>query len=98
MTDLAKLARLHLQTEAAHMSLRQIAMLGMICDDPNVGSIGDIAKAIGAPKTVVTRAMQTFEIWGLAIVRADPNDRRRRIIRPTEAGQRLRASFLWKSK
>ncbi|WBO22290.1 helix-turn-helix domain-containing protein [Sphingomonas abietis] len=93
MSDLAALARQHLDTMASHLTLRQIAILGLICDDTKVGSTGAIGKALGLAKPAVTRATRTFGLLGLATVRQDPSDRRLKIITPTEEGLRLRASF-----
>lgn len=93
MNDLATMARLHLSTMAAHLTLRQIAMLGLICDDPSVGSTGDIARKLDIFKPVVTRAIRTFEMLGLATCERSPSDGRLKIIKPTEDGLKLRASF-----
>ena len=93
MNDLAAHARAHLSTMASHFTLRQIAILGLICDEPDAGSTGDIAKSLGLTKPVVTRAIRAFETLGLATIRRSPSDGRLKIIKPTEAGLRLRASF-----
>jgi len=93
VSDLAVLARLHLSGLASHLTLRQIVLLGMICDDPDVGSTGEIAKKLGLTKPVITRAVRAFEVLGLATSHRSPTDGRCRVIIPTEAGFQLRASF-----
>ncbi|WBO22292.1 MarR family transcriptional regulator [Sphingomonas abietis] len=93
MNDLAAMARRHASTEAASLTLRQIAMLGIICDETPPGSTGDIAKMLGVRKPVVSRATRALEKAGLATSRQDPVDGRLRIMSPTAAGIRLRKSF-----
>ncbi|WP_454887426.1 MarR family transcriptional regulator [Sphingomonas oryzagri] len=93
MSDLAAMARQHLSTMTGHLTLRQIAMLGLICDDPDAGSTGEIATKLGLAKPVVTRAIRMFELLGLATSRRNPSDGRLKIITPTQRGIQLRASF-----
>lgn len=96
MTDLPTLALAWVRDPAyVEMTARQIALLGLITQSGPQGfwRVRELAPAIGASKPVITRALNAFEVMGLAERVRDPDDRRSINIVPTEAAFVLREAL-----
>jgi len=75
------------------MTLRQMAVLGILCDEPGLHRVRTLAKEIGAQKPVVTRILDRFEQMGIAQRLPDHDDRRDLFIVATAEGIELRAKL-----
>ena len=65
---------------------------------PQPPTIGSVASLLGMDRTTLTAALKPLVRRGLIGVKADPNDRRGRLLTLTAAGRRLAASAVpvWK--
>jgi DNA-binding MarR family transcriptional regulator len=59
---------------------------------PEPPAIGPVARLLTMDRTTLTAALKPLERSGLVAIAVDPNDRRNRLLRLTEAGQRVLAS------
>jgi Transcriptional regulators len=69
---------------------RQLAMLGIVCDEPGKHSVKALASTMGVAKPIVTRATNVMEASGLVQRVRCRDDRRVTYVLPTEKGQALR--------
>src|SRR4051794_40129901 len=65
---------------------------------PEPPAIGPVARLLAMDRTTLTAALKPLERDGLVVVTSDPNDRRNRLLRLTDEGQRVLASAvpLWR--
>ncbi len=91
MTDLVTACRSFLASEHYFDATpRQLAMLGVICDDAGPHHVSNVAAKLGVQKPAVTRAVDALANRGLVKrVRSD-TDRREVFIFPTRTGDMLR--------
>lgn len=102
---------LHLQRAARAMArrfdeaLRPLGLtngqfsLMMSLNRPEPPSIGSVAALLAMDRTTLTAALKPLERRGLVTVRADPGDRRSRLLTLTPAGRALLAGAvpIWES-
>jgi len=69
----------------------------MSLNRPTPASIGQVAETLGMDRTTLTANLKPLERRGLAVVSADPDDRRSRRIALTDAGMALlsEAAPIW---
>ncbi|EPR09900.1 hypothetical protein M527_07185 [Sphingobium indicum IP26] len=94
MVDLATECRRFVQSPAyAEMTLRQLALLSVLADDPGPHHVRHLARTLHVSKPVITRALIRLEQRDLVLRAINPRDRRDRFIALTDAGRALRSSF-----
>jgi DNA-binding MarR family transcriptional regulator len=59
---------------------------------PEPPSIGPVARLLAMDRTTLTAALRPLERDGLVVIATDPDDRRSRLLRLTDEGQRVLAS------
>jgi DNA-binding MarR family transcriptional regulator len=69
-----------------NMTLRQVALFGLVADAPSIPSYEEMALRLGISKPVITRAFNTLSQLGLIIRSIDPTDRRKRLLSLTAFG------------
>jgi DNA-binding MarR family transcriptional regulator len=89
--DLAR-ASLAWSSSAAYIELtpRQIALLGLLCDDPGPHHVRTAAARLRVSKPVIVRAVNTMETLYLVVRAKDPADGRNCLLAATVAGAALR--------
>jgi DNA-binding MarR family transcriptional regulator len=97
LNDLASLAlRFTCSPAWRDFTLRQVAILGVIADEPGPHTIRGIAARLQLSKPVVCRAITT--LWQLIERRRDPRDRRNVFLLLTLDGRRLRDDLLLQAR
>lgn len=89
MTDICLSAAKYARGGHPDLTLRQIAIFGLICDEPGQ-SVGPIAATLGLSKPVITRGKNALTALGLIDTRCLVEDKRRVSITPTLHGIELR--------
>jgi len=89
---LAALTWVHSQ-DYVNMTLRQAALLAVICDEPGPHTVRGLAEALGVSKAVVSRAVHALMFIGLAGRRSDPSDRRSVLVDATVSGRAIRSAM-----
>ncbi|MDX3883582.1 MAG: MarR family transcriptional regulator [Sphingomonas sp.] len=91
LPDIATIAR-HLigRSPAGALTLRQIAMIGIVCDRPGPHTVGSIAAALDVAKPVITRSVRRLTALGLIRWHRSTADRRLILIDPTDLGRQAR--------
>jgi DNA-binding MarR family transcriptional regulator len=86
--DLAALAQSWVTTVPSlrNMTLRQVALFGIVADADTIPSYSEMAIRLGSSKPVITRAFNTFSQLGLIVRSSDPTDRRKRVLSLTALG------------
>jgi len=86
--DLAELAQSWVTTVPSlrNMTLRQVALFGIVADAATIPSYSEMAIRLGSSKPVITRAFNTFSQLGLIVRSSDPTDRRKRVLSLTALG------------
>lgn len=92
MGDLALTSRIWLAREPdlANMTLRQLALLSLLCDEEGPHRVRTMATGIGVTKPVVTRAMAALNALHMVTRHRDPDDGRDCFYRPTPLGEVVR--------
>lgn len=92
MGDLATMARrwLHAEPALSGMTLRQLAVLQILCDAPGPHRTRTLAPLIHASKPVITRATNSLGLMGMVQRIRDPDDGRDCFYIATPAGKALR--------
>ncbi len=94
MADLAAAALAWTRTAPGQeLTTRQIAMLALVCDEPNLREVRHLAGALHVAKPVITRAANTMQALGLVQRVKLPEDKRCCAIIPTAAGTALRCEM-----
>ncbi|HEX2594777.1 MAG TPA: MarR family winged helix-turn-helix transcriptional regulator [Rhizomicrobium sp.] len=93
MNDLATAALACVRSGCEDLTIRQIAMLGLLCDEAGPHSTGSIALRLGVDKPVITRSINRFEQMGLIHQAISPKDRRRNILTPMPVGRTAREAL-----
>lgn len=74
-------------------TIRQLAMLGIVCDDPGPHHVRTLAKAMMVNPPIISRAVDKLSAMGL-VRRAHPkSDRRDCVIVATDQGMALRQAL-----
>lgn len=76
----------------AELTLRQLAILAIICDRPGPHRVRDLAAELAVGKPIITRAIHAFQRHGLALCHKE-EDRRSVDLEPTDAGHVVRAAM-----
>lgn len=91
MSDLVKAARRFVVSEYYfEVTLRQIAILGILCDDEGPHQTKTIAETLGIGKPVVTRSVIHLEQIGYVARLPSEKDKRVVTVEPTIPGRYLR--------
>jgi DNA-binding MarR family transcriptional regulator len=61
---------------------------------PEPPAIGPVAQLLAMDRTTLTAALKPLERDGLVVIASNPNDRRNRLLRLTDEGQRVLASAI----
>ncbi len=89
MSDICLAAARYAREGHPDLTLRQIAIFGLICDEPGQ-SVGPLARTLGLSKPVITRAKLVLTAMGLIESVPIKQDRRKISISPTGYGVELR--------
>lgn len=95
MPDLVIAARTFVSLpEARNLTVRQLALLGIIVDEDGPHHVRNLAAKLGVTKPVITRAVQKLGTKGLVerCLQAT-DDRRDCVVAATVAGRALRATL-----
>jgi len=91
---LPTLAAAWVRTKPAHdLTIRQIAVLNVVCVDDSPHRVRWIAEKLNLSKPVVTRALTKLHTLGLVAKERDPHDGRDILVHETDAGLALRSSM-----
>ncbi|MBG6116755.1 DNA-binding MarR family transcriptional regulator [Sphingobium sp. JAI105] len=94
MTDLVTAALRYVRSpDYCELSLRQLALLGIVADSDGPHHVRDLANEMGVAKPVVTRAVQKLKTLGLLTHARSGPDRRDCLVSATDPGRALRAAF-----
>jgi DNA-binding MarR family transcriptional regulator len=94
MSDFVTLCRRWvMHPEQREMTLRQVALIGVVADEPGPHHVRDLAAKLSVSKPVVTRAVTALKVRGILTSHRPAADRRHCIVELTEAGRELRASW-----
>ncbi len=95
MPDLVVAARAFVTLpEARNLTVRQLALLGIVVDEDGPHHVRHLAAKLGVTKPVITRAVQKLGAKGLVERRLQATDDRRDcVVAPTVAGRFLRAAL-----
>jgi len=95
--DLASLAAQFARSPALRdITIRQLAILGVIADEPGPHTIRGVAARLQLSKPVVCRAID--KLWPLIERRPDPRDRRNLFLCLTLDGRRLRDDLILQAR
>lgn len=80
---------------AGEFTVRQLALLGLVCDMAafGPGHVRDLAKELKVSKPVITRAVNSLEKLGLVKRVRIESDKRCCLVSATDAGHALRAAM-----
>ena len=76
--------------QRANFSLPRSQSLMMICIGDGICRQGDIAKHLRVSKQAVRQGVKELEAKGLVVIDPDPADRRQKLLRFTDKGERMR--------
>ena len=94
MSDIFTLSREWvIGARSGDMTLRQVALIGVVADGPGPHHVRDLAATLGVSKPVITRAVASLKERGILTTHRPVEDRRDCIVNLTEAGRALRASW-----
>ena len=94
MTDIAKSALAYCKAPLPiELTIRQLALLGVLCDEEGPHHVRHLAQRLGVQKPVITRSVDQFEVMGLARRTKDPVDGRSVHIVASDHGRRLRSQM-----
>lgn len=74
------------------LTLRQAAILAIICDRPGPHRVRDLAAELRVTKPVITRALQAFQRHGMVLCHKE-DDRRSIDVEATDAGHAVREAM-----
>ena len=80
---------LHLTRAGDLHSVRELAVLGTLVEQPQINGVRELAKHLNVAKPVITRACDLLVAEALVTRETDSNDRRCVVLRATKAGQKL---------
>lgn len=98
MNDLATAALACVRAGYDELTIRQVAMLGIICDEPGPHSTGSIARRLGVDKPVITRSLIRFEKLGMVEQTTCRKDRRRNVLTLTPLGVSTREAMRFQTR
>lgn len=98
MNDLATAALACVRAGYDDMTIRQIAILGVICDEEQPHSTGSIARRLKVDKPVISRFLRRFEERGMIEQATCSKDRRRNLVKLTPLGVMIRENMRFKAK
>jgi len=91
---LPTLAAAWVRSKPTHdLTIRQIAVLNVVCMDAPPHRVRWIADKLNLSKPVVTRALMKLHMLGLVAKERDPHDGRDILVHATDAGIALRSSM-----
>lgn len=94
MSDIFRQARAYLSNPQPYdLTIRQLAVMQVICDDDGIHKVHELAKALGVQKPIITRAANKLCALGLAERRRGTDDRRDMFIVPTVDGRVWRSGI-----
>lgn len=94
MVDLAALSLAWCQSNPqVELTLRQMALLGIVCDEPGPHRVRHLAKRLNVAKPVVTRAANKFTAIGALERKRSTTDKRDLELCATDLGRDLRAAL-----
>lgn len=89
MNDLCAAALAYARANQPDLTMRQLGLLGLICDEPGQ-SVDPLAKLLGVSRPVITRANHTLAEMGFITTAQREDDRRKVSVIPTEEGMAFR--------